>query len=67
YLIFTSGSTGKPKGVRVAQQNLAAFAEQQRRAFGDRDGLRVVQFAAVGFDAYIWELVLTVVCAGTLL
>ncbi len=67
YLIFTSGSTGKPTGVRVAQQNLAAFAEQQRRAFGDRDGLRVVQFAAVGFDAYIWELVLTVVCAGTLL
>lgn len=67
YLIFTSGSTGKPKGVRVSHRSLAVFMDRQRKTFGDFDGMRVVQFAAVGFDAYIWELVLTVVCAGTLL
>lgn len=67
YLIFTSGSTGKPKGVRVAHQSLATFVDRQRQAFGENEGMRVVQFAAIGFDAFIWELVLTIVCEGTLL
>jgi amino acid adenylation domain-containing protein len=56
YVIYTSGSTGQPKGTLLAHRgwcNLTAF---QRAAFDLQPGKRVLQFAALSFDASVWEL-----------
>ncbi len=70
YLIFTSGTTGKPKGVMVGASGLHNLASAQRRHFGLASGHRVLQFASIGFDASVWELLMafghgaTLVCAA---
>lgn len=58
YLIFTSGSTGRPKGVTVAAGGLANLAFAQGARFGLANSKRVLQFASVGFDASIWEMLM---------
>ncbi len=66
YIIYTSGSTGRPKGVVVTHRGLLTLLHNQRRRFGG-EGLRVVQFASVGFDAATWEIGTALACGGTLL
>ncbi|WP_255950100.1 non-ribosomal peptide synthetase [Streptomyces odontomachi] len=65
YLIYTSGSTGRPKGVLVGHRSVAALVAEGRR-FGVRQGTRVLQFAALSFDAAAWELCTTLTVGGTL-
>ncbi|MEV1049534.1 non-ribosomal peptide synthetase, partial [Streptomyces sp. NPDC049916] len=56
-MIYTSGSTGQPKGVVVTHRGLAGMtATHQRLAVTENS--RVMQFAALGFDATVWELVM---------
>lgn len=57
YLIFTSGSTGEPKGVMGHHRGLALLAEGQHEAIGLKPGDRMLQFAALTFDAFLWEMV----------
>ncbi|MCU0290275.1 MAG: AMP-binding protein, partial [Acidobacteria bacterium] len=55
YIIYTSGSTGKPKGVLVEHRNVIRLVKNTNYIeFRDRD--RVLQGAAISFDASTFEI-----------
>jgi len=58
YLIYTSGSTGLPKGVGVSHRGAVNLALAQRQAFQLDSSDAVAQFASLGFDASVWEMVM---------
>jgi amino acid adenylation domain-containing protein len=64
YIMYTSGSTGRPKGVMVSHRNLAAFARAVDRYFGGSPALRQAAFAAIGFDASVYEFITPLVYGG---
>jgi amino acid adenylation domain-containing protein len=66
YVIFTSGSTGRPKGTVLLHRGLANVASEQARLFAPGLGDRVLQFATLGFDASVFEMVMAL-CNGAAL
>ena len=56
YIIFTSGSTGKPKGIPISQANLAVYCSNFVNLTKMRAGMRVLQYASLGFDASVLEM-----------
>ncbi|HWU91137.1 MAG TPA: amino acid adenylation domain-containing protein, partial [Kofleriaceae bacterium] len=70
YMIYTSGSTGRPKGTLLVHEGLCNTAlAAAAHTFGpDTRGpdIRVLQFAAIGFDASIVEIFATLVAGGCL-
>ena len=56
YLIFTSGSTGNPKGVTVAEQNLLAYMEGVKTAFGFSSDDVISHISPLTFDFSIHEI-----------
>ncbi|HEX2570779.1 MAG TPA: amino acid adenylation domain-containing protein, partial [Polyangia bacterium] len=56
YVIYTSGSTGRPKGALLLRGGLTNTALTAARHQGLGPGRRVLQFAALGFDASVFEI-----------
>ncbi len=56
YVIYTSGSTGRPKGVAVQHGSAAAYALATAEDYEIVPEDRLLQFAAVAFDASIEEI-----------
>jgi amino acid adenylation domain-containing protein len=56
YAIYTSGSTGKPKAVEIEHGSLLNLVFWHQREFEVSAGDRATQIAAIGFDAFGWEI-----------
>jgi amino acid adenylation domain-containing protein len=65
--LATSGTIREHRVVLVTHGALAAYLEDAGRAYGIRNGDRVVQFAAPGFDTAAEEILLTLTSGATLL
>ena len=66
YIIYTSGSTGKPKGVLLLHQGLVNLIVTQNGFYQIHKNQTMLQFAALSFDASVWEIFLTISHGATL-
>lgn len=66
YVIYTSGSTGKPKGVCVAHREAAWHFATMCRAYEIRPEDRVLQFASLGFDVSLEQILVALTSGATL-
>ncbi|KAG9603315.1 putative NRPS-like enzyme, partial [Aureobasidium melanogenum] len=66
YIIYTSGSTGKPKGVMVEHHAVVNLGLSLADRLGVTTQSHVSQFASIGFDASIFETMMTLAAGGCL-
>ncbi|WP_432076171.1 amino acid adenylation domain-containing protein [Streptomyces wuyuanensis] len=67
YVIYTSGSTGRPKGVVVSHDGVGSLIATATDRIGVTADSRVVQFASVGFDVTVWDLVMSLCVGGRII
>ncbi|MFD9959505.1 non-ribosomal peptide synthase/polyketide synthase [Amycolatopsis sp. NPDC058986] len=67
YVIYTSGSTGRPKGVVLSHDGIGSLIVTATERIGIGPDSRVVQFASVGFDVTVWDLVMSLCVGGRLI
>ncbi|ASR33933.1 non-ribosomal peptide synthetase [Prauserella marina] len=66
YVIYTSGSTGRPKGTVVSHDGIASLLATAIDRMGLRQDSVVSQFASIGFDVFVFELVMALCHGGKL-
>ncbi|MGM9334594.1 amino acid adenylation domain-containing protein [Streptomyces murinus] len=66
YLLYTSGSTGRPKGVVMTNGALLNMMEWHFTALPTGPGRITAQFAALGFDVSVQEMLFTLLSGATL-
>ncbi|MEU9012545.1 amino acid adenylation domain-containing protein [Streptomyces sp. NPDC048479] len=67
YVIYTSGSTGRPKGVVVSHDGVGSLVATATDRIGIDADSRVVQFASVGFDVTVWDLIMSLCVGGRII
>ncbi|WP_432752236.1 amino acid adenylation domain-containing protein [Streptomyces sp. JL2001] len=67
YVIYTSGSTGRPKGVVVPHDGVGSLVATAVDRIGVTAASRVVQFASVGFDVTVWDLIMSLCVGGRII
>ncbi|MET9608908.1 amino acid adenylation domain-containing protein [Streptomyces sp. NPDC006512] len=67
YVIYTSGSTGRPKGVVVPHDGVGSLIATATERIGITADSRVVQFASVGFDVTVWDLIMSLCVGGRII
>ncbi|MFF9690842.1 amino acid adenylation domain-containing protein [Streptomyces sp. NPDC014623] len=67
YVIYTSGSTGRPKGVVVSHDGVGSLIATATDRIGVTADSRVVQFASVGFDVTVWDLIMSLCVGGRII
>lgn len=66
YIIYTSGSTGRPKGVIIPHRGIASLTTVFQQQLNVSEDDRVLQFAALSFDASIWDIFLALTSGAAL-
>ena len=66
YVIYTSGSTGTPKGTLIEHAGVCNTALAAVAALRLGPTSRVLQYAAAGFDASVWEVFSTLLAGACL-
>ncbi|MET7018847.1 amino acid adenylation domain-containing protein [Bacillus mycoides] len=66
YVIYTSGTTGKPKGVLIEQKGVINLTHWFKQELGISGHENILQFASIAFDAFSWELYMTLLLGNTL-
>lgn len=66
YIIYTSGTTGRPKATVVSHSGLEALARSQAESWRLTTRSRVLQTAALSFDASVKDIIGTWWAAATL-
>ncbi|MEA4955907.1 MAG: amino acid adenylation domain-containing protein [Pseudoflavonifractor sp.] len=64
YVVYTSGSTGTPKGVEITQKSVVNLAMAMRSIYR---GGAVLSLCNIGFDAFLLESVIALLCGRTVL
>ncbi|MER6774790.1 amino acid adenylation domain-containing protein, partial [Streptomyces bacillaris] len=65
YVIYTSGSTGEPKAVLITHEGLGNLASMQQETLAVGNGSRVMQVVSASFDAFFWELAMSLLAGAT--
>ena len=66
YVIYTSGSTGAPKGVLISQGVIANHCVRMKQYYELSPHDRVLQFAALNFDASLEQILPTLIAGARL-
>ncbi len=67
YVIYTSGSTGTPKGVLIEHRAISCHCQTIVEHYQLTQCDRILQFASVGFDASLEQILPTLIVGATLI